>query len=76
MVFIGPKSREDMGFTHSYDVFVDSYESDEDISDWSNYKMAGRVCSLPLLNPSSSLDFQLDGPPHALHHPHNSTVFD
>lgn len=44
MVFVGPKTREDMGFEHSYDVFVDSYESDEDTSDWSNYKMAGRVC--------------------------------
>ncbi|EJC97894.1 uncharacterized protein FOMMEDRAFT_162234 [Fomitiporia mediterranea MF3/22] len=43
MVFVGPKSREDKGFGHSYDVLVDSYESDEDISDWKNYKMAGRM---------------------------------
>ena len=43
MVFVGPKSREDKGFEHSYDVLVDSYESEEDISDWNNYKMAGRV---------------------------------
>ncbi|KAL5519935.1 hypothetical protein ACEPAG_1595 [Sanghuangporus baumii] len=43
MVFVGPKNREDKGFEHSYDVLVDSYESEEDISDWSNYKMAGRM---------------------------------
>lgn len=45
MVFVGPKNREDKGFEHSYDVVVDSYESDEDISDWHDYKMAGRVSS-------------------------------
>ena len=46
MVFVGPKNREDRGFTHSYDVIVDSYESDEDISDWNNYQMAGRVTTI------------------------------
>lgn len=44
MVFIGPGSREDAGFYHSYDVLVDSYGSDEDLSDPDWYKMAGRVC--------------------------------
>ncbi|KAJ3484261.1 hypothetical protein NLI96_g5762 [Meripilus lineatus] len=42
IVFIGPGSREDAGFEHSYDVLVDTYESDEDLSDPSFYKMAGR----------------------------------
>jgi len=43
MLFIGPASREDAGFGHSYDVLVDSYASDEDLSDPNFYKMAGRV---------------------------------
>lgn len=43
MVFIGPASREDAGFSHSYDLMVDSYQSDEDLSDPNFYKMAGRV---------------------------------
>lgn len=43
MVFVGPGSRQDSGFTHSYDVLVDSYEADEDLSDPTFYKMAGRV---------------------------------
>lgn len=43
IVFIGPGSREDLGFRHSYDVMVDTYEADEDLSDPDFYKMAGRV---------------------------------
>lgn len=43
MVFVGPRNREDKGFDHSYDVVVDSYEADENISDPTFYKMAGRV---------------------------------
>ncbi|KAF7979672.1 hypothetical protein HWV62_41667 [Athelia sp. TMB] len=43
IVFIGPASREDKGFSHSYDVMVDSYQSEEDLSDMSYYKMAGRM---------------------------------
>ncbi|KAI5121401.1 hypothetical protein M0805_003173 [Coniferiporia weirii] len=43
MVFVGPRNREDKGFSHSYDVLVDSYESEENLSDWRNYKMAGRM---------------------------------
>ena len=43
MVFVGPASREDKGFEHSYDVVVDSYQSEEDLSDPDFYKMAGRV---------------------------------
>ncbi|CAL1713294.1 unnamed protein product [Somion occarium] len=43
IVFVGPGSREDAGFAHSYDVLVDSYQSDEDLSDPSFYKMAGRM---------------------------------
>ena len=49
MVFVGPGSREDAGFNHSYDVLVDSYQSDEDLSDPSFYKMAGRVNVADLL---------------------------
>ncbi|KAG8981346.1 hypothetical protein FRB90_007314, partial [Tulasnella sp. 427] len=41
ILYIGPASREDKGFNHSYDVFVDSYQSDEDLNGW--YKMAGRM---------------------------------
>lgn len=43
ILYIGPASREDAGFAHSYDVYVDSYQSDEDLSDPWNYKMAGRM---------------------------------
>jgi hypothetical protein len=43
MAFIGPASREDLGFSHSYDVFVDSYHVDEDFNGPSSYKIAGRV---------------------------------
>ncbi|KZT19467.1 hypothetical protein NEOLEDRAFT_1077746 [Neolentinus lepideus HHB14362 ss-1] len=43
ILFIGPKSREDKGFKHSYDVLVDSYASDENLTDPKNYKMAGRM---------------------------------
>ena len=47
MVFVGPRNREDLGFNHSYDVIVDSYEADEDLSDSTYYKMAGRVSTGP-----------------------------
>ncbi|KAJ8509531.1 hypothetical protein ONZ45_g8318 [Pleurotus djamor] len=43
IVFIGPASREDAGFAHSYDLIVDSYQSDEDLKDPNFYKMAGRM---------------------------------
>ncbi|KII90860.1 hypothetical protein PLICRDRAFT_548746 [Plicaturopsis crispa FD-325 SS-3] len=43
MLFIGPGNREDLGFEHSYDVLVDSYQADEDLSDPTFYKMAGRM---------------------------------
>ncbi|KAI6041382.1 hypothetical protein EDC04DRAFT_2669187 [Pisolithus marmoratus] len=43
ILYIGPATREDAGFAHSYDVYVDSYQSDEDLSDPWNYKMAGRM---------------------------------
>lgn len=43
ILYIGPASREDSGFDHSYDIFVDSYHSDEDLTDPSYYKMAGRM---------------------------------
>lgn len=46
MIFIGPASRQDAGFEHSYDVLVDSYEADEDLKDPTFYKMAGRVIIL------------------------------
>jgi hypothetical protein len=46
MIFIGPKSREDAGFAQSYDVLVDTYQSDEDKKDPMNFKMAGRVSHL------------------------------
>ncbi|KAI0317777.1 hypothetical protein OF83DRAFT_98452 [Amylostereum chailletii] len=43
IVFVGPGTRENAGFRHSYDVLVDTYQSDEDLSDDKNYKMAGRM---------------------------------
>ncbi|KAH9969575.1 hypothetical protein BC827DRAFT_1262811 [Russula dissimulans] len=43
ILFIGPESREDAGFDHSYDVLVDTYQSAEDLSDPEEYKMAGRM---------------------------------
>ncbi|CCM01884.1 uncharacterized protein FIBRA_03955 [Fibroporia radiculosa] len=44
IVFVGPGSREDAGFVHSYDVVVDSYQSDEELTDDPHlYKMAGRM---------------------------------
>ncbi|TFY69546.1 hypothetical protein EVJ58_g344 [Rhodofomes roseus] len=43
IVFVGPGTREDKGFQHSYDVLVDSYQSDEDLSDPAFFKMAGRM---------------------------------
>jgi hypothetical protein len=51
MVFVGPKSREDMGFRHSYDVLVDSYQSDEELVDLKNWKMAGRVSNVTSPSP-------------------------
>ncbi|KAJ7662887.1 hypothetical protein B0H17DRAFT_952953 [Mycena rosella] len=42
ILFVGPGSREDRGFMHSYDVVLDSYMSDEDFNaDW--WKMGGRM---------------------------------
>lgn len=77
MVFIGPKSREDRGFEHSYDVLVDSYESEEDISDWNNYKMAGRVRICLLFSTLSTIfSLVLDGTSHALHSTHHAAVLD
>ncbi|KAJ6514142.1 hypothetical protein DFH09DRAFT_1374069 [Mycena vulgaris] len=41
-IVIGPASREDRGFMHSYDVVLDSYHSYEDFdADW--FKMGGRM---------------------------------
>lgn len=71
MIFIGPASRQDAGFEHSYDVLVDSYEADEDLKDPTFYKMAGRVCiyflNLLLSVSAPTNDISLDGPSHALH---------
>ncbi|KAI9465512.1 hypothetical protein BJY52DRAFT_1183607 [Lactarius psammicola] len=43
ILFIGPANREDAGFEHSYDVFVDTYHAAEDLSNPDEYKMAGRM---------------------------------
>ena len=43
MVFVGPASREDAGFDHSYDVLVDTYQAAEDLSDPDDYRMGGRM---------------------------------
>jgi hypothetical protein len=43
IVYIGPATREDKGFAHSYDVLVDSFQSEEDLSDPLFYKMSGRM---------------------------------
>lgn len=66
MVFVGPASREDKGFKHSYDVVVDSYQSEEDLSDPDFYKMAGRVgnCNTMLFIDAYTY---LDGSPYAVH---------
>lgn len=55
MIFIGPASRQDGGFAQSYDVLVDTYESDEDLRDPTHYKMAGRVSHLRFLVLTSTL---------------------
>ncbi|KAI0269812.1 hypothetical protein BC834DRAFT_863487 [Gloeopeniophorella convolvens] len=43
ILFVGPASREDAGFNHSYDVLVDTYQASEDLSDPQVYKMGGRM---------------------------------
>lgn len=43
ILFIGPANREDAGFEHSYDVYVDTYHAAEDLSNPDEYKMAGRM---------------------------------
>ncbi|KAF8501014.1 hypothetical protein F5888DRAFT_1324947 [Russula emetica] len=43
ILFIGPATREDSGFDHSYDVFVDTYQATEDLSDLEDYKIGGRM---------------------------------
>jgi hypothetical protein len=66
IVFVGPKTREDLGSQHSYDVLVDSYQSDEDLSDPKDFKMAGRV-RLFLYFQECSLSYFPDGPSYALY---------
>jgi hypothetical protein len=67
-VYIGPATREDKGFAHSYDVLVDSFQSEEDLSDPLFYKMSGRVSAHRYLCGTVRLPFiGKDGPPHALH---------
>ena len=43
MLFVGPASREDAGFDHSYDVLVDTYQAAEDLSNPDEYRMGGRM---------------------------------
>src|SRR5712691_6105146 len=43
MLFVGPGSREDAGFDHSYDVLVDTHQAAEDLSDPDEYRMGGRM---------------------------------
>src|SRR5258707_6707424 len=43
ILFIGPATREDAGFDHSYDVLVDSYQAAEDLSDLEDYRQGGRM---------------------------------
>ncbi|CAE6403444.1 unnamed protein product [Rhizoctonia solani] len=48
ILYVGPQTREDAGHKGVYDVLVDGFKSDEDLSgDW--FKMAGRVCIHTLL---------------------------
>jgi hypothetical protein len=47
ILFIGPATREDAGFLHSYDVVLDSFQWEEDFSEW--YKLAGSMVRLPFL---------------------------
>jgi hypothetical protein len=43
ILFVGPANREDLGFDHSYDVLVDTYQAAEDLSDPEDYKLGGRM---------------------------------
>ena len=43
ILFIGPVSREDTGFDHSFNVLVDTFHAAEDLSDPDEYEMAGRM---------------------------------
>src|SRR5216683_1906299 len=43
MLFVGPATREDAGFDHSYDVLVDTFQATEDLSDPVNYQIGGRM---------------------------------
>jgi hypothetical protein len=67
MVFIGPASREDEGFSHSYDVVLDSYQQDEDLNDPDFYKMAGRVRPVAALRVGLIFVALPDWTPSALH---------
>lgn len=69
IVFVGPASREDKGFAHSYDVLVDSYQSDEDLnSDPNYYKMAGRVSlKIDHMKPHDMTGHLTDGTSYAIH---------
>ncbi|KAJ7029402.1 hypothetical protein C8F04DRAFT_1187800 [Mycena alexandri] len=58
MVFLGPENRQDAGFKHSFDVVVNSYYSDEDISVW---KMAGRMAHHMLYQAMVENDCGYDG---------------
>lgn len=48
ILFIGPATREDGGFLHSYDAVLDSFQWEEDFSEW--YKLAGSMVILILLS--------------------------
>ncbi|KAJ7766616.1 hypothetical protein B0H16DRAFT_1522008 [Mycena metata] len=58
MVFLGPQNRQDAGFNHSFDVVVNSYYSDEDMSVW---KMAGRMAHHMLYQAMVENDCGYDG---------------
>ncbi|KAJ7628487.1 hypothetical protein FB45DRAFT_38832 [Roridomyces roridus] len=64
VVFLGPANREDAGFGHSFDVVVNSYQSDEDVSlddRGMPKKMSGRMAHHMLYQAMSENDCGYDG---------------
>ncbi|KAJ7507229.1 hypothetical protein B0H11DRAFT_195867 [Mycena galericulata] len=63
VVFLGPASREDSGFRHSFDVVVNSYQSDENTTYSSGLptKMSGRMAHHMLYQALAENDCGYDG---------------
>ena len=57
IVFVGPSSREDLGFSHSFDLILDSYHTKENLSDPMFFQIGGRVSQVQLPLQRTPLDF-------------------